>query len=62
VHAPPVDVGSGELAVPEEAVVVGALAAAVVVSIRPKLVKVTAPVCVAVWAVGFGWVLADTMA
>jgi hypothetical protein len=46
----------------KRAVVVGALAAAVVVSIRPKLVKVTAPVCVAVWAVGFGWVLADTMA
>ena len=46
----------------KRAVVVGALAAAVVVSIRPKLVKVTAPVCVAMWAVGFGWVLADTMA
>ena len=46
----------------KRAVVVGALAAAVVVSIRPKLVKVTAPVCVAVWAVGFGWLLAHTMA
>ncbi len=46
----------------KKAIVVVALAVAFVVSIRPKLVKVTAPVCVTVWAVGFGWVLADTMA
>jgi hypothetical protein len=46
----------------KRAIVVGALAFAFVVSIRPRFVKVTAPVCVAVWAVGFGWVLADTMA
>jgi hypothetical protein len=46
----------------KRAIVVGALAFAFVVSIRPRFVKVTAPVCVAVWAVGFGWVLADAMA
>jgi hypothetical protein len=46
----------------KRAIVVGALAFAFVVSIRPRFVKVTAPVCVAVWAVGFGWVLVDTMA
>jgi hypothetical protein len=46
----------------KRAIVVGALAAAIVVSIRPRFVKGTAPVCVAVWAVGFGWLLADTLA
>jgi hypothetical protein len=45
----------------KKAIVVVSLAIAFVVAIRPKLVKVTAPLSVAVWAVGFGWLLADTM-
>ena len=46
----------------KKVVVLVALAVGFVVAIRPKLVMVTAPVSVAVWAVGFGWLLADTMA
>jgi hypothetical protein len=46
----------------KKAIVLVSLAVAFVVSIRPKLVKVTAPLSVVVWAVGFGWLLADTMA
>ena len=46
----------------KKAVALVALALAFVVAIRPRLVKVTAPVSVAVWAVGFGWLLVDTMA
>jgi hypothetical protein len=46
----------------KKAIVVTALAVAIVVSIRPRLVRFTAPVCVTVWAVGFGWLLADTVA
>ena len=45
----------------KKVVVLVALAVGFVVAIRPKLVMVTAPVSVAVWAVGFGWLLADTM-
>jgi hypothetical protein len=46
----------------KKAVVVVSLIVAVLVSVRPRNVKVTAPLSVAVWAVGFGWLLADTMA
>jgi len=46
----------------KKAVVLVALALAFAVAIRPRLVKVTAPLSVAVWAVGFGWLLVDTMA
>jgi hypothetical protein len=46
----------------KKTIVLVSLAVAFVVSIRPRLVKVTAPLSVAVWAVGFGWLLADTMA
>ena len=46
----------------KKAIVVVSLIAAVLVSVRPRNVKVTAPLSVAVWAVGFGWLLADTMA
>jgi hypothetical protein len=41
-------------------VVIGFLG--VLVSVRPRNVKVTAPVTVAVWGIGFGWLIADTMA
>jgi hypothetical protein len=46
----------------KKAIVVVSLIVAVPVSVRPRNVKVTAPLSVAVWAVGFGWLLADTMA
>ena len=46
----------------KKAIVVVSLIVAVLVSVRPRNVKVTAPLSVAVWAVGFGWLLADTMA
>jgi hypothetical protein len=34
----------------------------VLVAVRPRFVKQTAPIAVIVWAVGFGWLIADTMA
>ena len=46
----------------KKAIVVVSLIVAVLVSVRPRKVKVTAPLSVAVWGVGFGWLLADTMA
>jgi hypothetical protein len=46
----------------KKAIVVVSLIVAVLVSVRPRNVKVTAPLSVAVWAVGLGWLLADTMA
>jgi hypothetical protein len=46
----------------KKAIVVVSLIVAVLVSVRPRNVKVTAPLSVGVWAVGFGWLLADTMA
>jgi hypothetical protein len=33
----------------------------VVVAIRPRIVKLTAPLAVLVWAAGFGWLIAETM-
>ena len=46
----------------KKAVVIVSLTVAVLVSVRPRNIKVTAPLSVAVWVVGFGWLLADTMA
>ena len=44
--------------------VIGAigLLAGALVAVRPRFVKQTAPVAVIVWAVGFGWLIADTLA
>jgi peptide/nickel transport system permease protein len=44
--------------------VIGAIGvlAGVLVAVRPRFVKQTAPIAVIVWAVGFGWLIADTMA
>jgi len=42
-------------------VAIGLLAGALV-AVRPKFVKQTAPLAVIVWAVGFGWLIVDTMA
>ena len=38
------------------------LLGALLVSVRPRHVKLTAPVSVAAWGIGFGWLIADTMA
>jgi hypothetical protein len=46
----------------KKAVVVLGLLGGIVVSVRPRNVKVTAPVAVAVWGAGFGWLIVDTMA
>lgn len=46
----------------KEAIVVIALLGGVAVAARPRSVRVTAPVSVAVWGAGFGWLIVDTMA
>ena len=46
----------------KKAVVVLGLLGGIVVSVRPRNVKVTAPAAVAVWGAGFGWLIVDTMA
>jgi hypothetical protein len=38
------------------------LLSGIVVPVRPRNVTVTAPVAVAVWGAGFGWLIVDTMA
>ena len=45
----------------KKAVVVLGVLGGIVVPLRPRSVKVTAPVAVAVWGAGFGWLIADTM-
>jgi hypothetical protein len=62
VHASPVDLGASELLLLKKAVVVLGLLSGIVVSVRPRNVKVTAPVAGAVWGAGFGWLIVDTMA
>jgi peptide/nickel transport system permease protein len=44
------------------AIVVIGLVGALLVAVRPRQVKLKAPAAVAVWAIGFGWLIADTMA
>jgi hypothetical protein len=46
----------------KNAIVVLGLLGGVVVSMRPRNVRVTAPVAVTVWGLGFGWLIVDTMA
>ena len=46
----------------KKAIVVICVLAGVAVSVRPRNVKVTAPLAVAAWALGFGWLIADTLA
>ena len=33
----------------------------ILVSVRPRNVRVTAPLSVAAWGIGFGWLILDTM-
>jgi hypothetical protein len=46
----------------KKAVVVLGLLGGILVSVRPRNVRVTAPLSVAVWGIGFGWLIVDTMA
>ena len=46
----------------KQAIVVSGLVAGLVVAARPRNVRVTAPLAVAVWVVGAGWLIIDTMA
>lgn len=46
----------------KKAVVVLGLLGGILVSMRPRNVRVTAPLSVAVWGAGFGWLIVDTMA
>ena len=45
----------------KKAVVVLGLLGGILVSVRPRNVRVTAPLSVAVWGIGFGWLILDTM-
>ena len=46
----------------KKAIVVVGMVLGVLVAARPRWVRLTAPLAVAVWAAGFGWLLVDTMA
>jgi hypothetical protein len=59
-HPPTTSEASSWLLLKKAIVAVGLLAG-VVVAARPRWVRVTAPVAVAAWAAGFGWLIADTM-
>jgi hypothetical protein len=59
-HPPTVSEATSHLLLKEVIVVVGLLAG-VLVAIRPRFVRLTAPLAVLAWAVGLGWLLADTM-
>ena len=43
------------------AVVVVGVAVGLVVAMKPRWIRVTAPIAAAVWLVGFGWLIADTL-
>ena len=45
----------------KRAIVLVGLLVGVVVAIRPRIVRLTAPLAVLVWAAGFGWLIADTL-
>ena len=60
-HPPSISDATSWLPLKEAIVVIGLLGA-LLVSVRPRNVKLTAPVSVAAWGIGFGWLIADTMA
>jgi peptide/nickel transport system permease protein len=60
-HPPTVSDAMSLLMVKRVVVLVGMLAGTLV-AVRPREVRLTAPLAVAVWAVGFGWLIAETMA
>jgi hypothetical protein len=60
-HPPSISDPSSWLLLKEAIVVIGLLGG-VVVAVRSRNLRVTAPVTVAVWGAGFGWLIVDTMA
>jgi hypothetical protein len=60
-HPPSISDATSWLLLKEAIVVIGLLGG-VLVAVRSRNVKVTAPVAVAVWGAGFGWLIVDTMA
>ena len=60
-HPPSISEATSWLLLKQAIVVIGLLGA-LLVSLRPRNVKLTAPVSVAAWGIGFGWLLAETMA
>jgi peptide/nickel transport system permease protein len=60
-HPPTVSQATSWLIFKGVIVAIGLLAGALV-AVRPRFAKQTAPIAVIVWAVGFGWLIADTMA
>jgi len=60
-HPPSISDATSWLLLKEAIVVIG-LVGGVAVAARPRNVRVTAPVSVAVWGAGFGWLIVDTMA
>jgi hypothetical protein len=57
-HPPSISDGTSWLLLKEAIVVIGLLGG-VTVAARPRNVRVTAPVSVAVWGAGFGWLIVD---
>jgi hypothetical protein len=60
-HPPSISDATSWLLLKEAIVVIGLLGG-VVVAVRSRNIRVTAPVAVAVWGAGFGWMIVDTMA
>jgi len=60
-HPPSISEATSWLLLKEAIVVIGLLGG-VLVAVRSRNVRVTAPVTVAVWGTGFGWLIVDTMA
>ena len=60
-HTPSISDATSWLLLKEAIVLIGLLGG-VVVAVRSRNVRVTAPVAVAVWGAGFGWLIVDTMA
>jgi hypothetical protein len=60
-HPPSISEATSWLLLKEAIVVIGLLGG-VLVAVRSRNVRVTAPVAIAVWGAGFGWLIVDTMA
>jgi hypothetical protein len=61
VHASPSTSEPASWLLLKKAVVVLGVLGGILVSVRPRNVRVTAPLSVAAWGIGFGWLILDTM-
>jgi hypothetical protein len=48
-------------AIQKTAIIVAGLVLGIVVAVRPRWIRVTAPLAALVWLGGFGWLIADTL-